>query len=70
MFTATEVPGEEPHGPVPAVAGDAGGGEESVSRYPAARIRPFSDVAAILELAAPGIRHPSEEHPTGGPPRT
>ncbi|WP_246147853.1 protein-L-isoaspartate(D-aspartate) O-methyltransferase [Nonomuraea turkmeniaca] len=63
MFTAAEVPRDTRHEPTPSVARDTG--EERLGRYPVARIRPFSDVAAMLELAAPGIRHRYEEGDDG-----
>ncbi|MEV4115962.1 protein-L-isoaspartate(D-aspartate) O-methyltransferase [Nonomuraea sp. NPDC049695] len=59
MFTAAEVPGDPRHELMPTTTGDSG--RESLGRYPVARIRPFSDIAAMLELAAPGIRHQYEE---------
>ncbi|MFC5827990.1 protein-L-isoaspartate(D-aspartate) O-methyltransferase [Nonomuraea insulae] len=63
MFTPAEGAGEDWHEPMPIVATDTG--EERLSRYPVARIRPFSDVAAMLELVAPGIRRQYEEHDDG-----
>ncbi|WP_328813897.1 methyltransferase domain-containing protein [Nonomuraea cypriaca] len=64
IFTAADTPSQNPSEAVPAVAEDTSG-EEGLSRFPVARIRPFSDLAVMLELAAPGVRHNYEEHADG-----
>ncbi|WP_235031094.1 methyltransferase domain-containing protein [Nonomuraea solani] len=64
IFTTADTPDQDRREPVPAVADDSGG-EESLSRYPVVRIRPFSDVGVMLEFAVPGIRHEYEEHAGG-----
>ncbi|MEU0568469.1 hypothetical protein ABZ297_24230 [Nonomuraea sp. NPDC005983] len=63
-FTVADAPSEDRHEPMPNVA-EGAGGEKILSRYPVARIQPFSDIGVMLELAAPGIRHQYEEHADG-----